>query len=121
MAAEIHGNTGEKGTLKVLSKSGRRLRSTGTASDTRRKAVRVPMLIMYSSLPIGVSAATSATIVPMPTVILTGVPVRGLVLPSEGGSSQSRYIAKTTRVEPMSSVMTTVVRPATAPAEMSVA
>ena len=34
------------------------------------------MLIMYSSLPIGVSAATSATIVPMPTVILTGVPVR---------------------------------------------
>ena len=53
--------------------------------------------------------------------IRSGVPVRGLVLPSHGGSSQSRDIAKTTREVPMSRVMTTVVRPATAPAEISVA
>ena len=54
-------------------------------------------------------------------VMRSGVPVWTLVLPSTGGSSQSRDIAKTTRVAPMSSVMTTVVRPATAPAAMSVA
>ena len=55
------------------------------------------------------------------TQMRSGVPVRGFVLPSHGGSSQSRDIAKTTRVVPMSSVMTTVVKPATAPAEITVA
>ena len=58
---------------------------------------------------------------PMVTVILTGVPVLGLVVPIPLGSSQSRLIANTTRLEPMSRVMTTVVRPATAPALMRVA
>ena len=79
------------------------------------------MLIMNSSLPTGVTAATMATSRPRPTVILSGVPVRRLTLPRPDGSSQSRDIAKTTREVPMSRVMTTVVRPATAPAEMSVA
>ena len=62
-----------------------------------------------------------ATTRPMPIVIRTGVPVRGLVRPIAGGSSQSRDMAKTTRLAPMISVMTTVVRPATAPPAMSVA
>lgn len=62
-----------------------------------------------------------ATTTPTTTVILTGVPVRGLVVPNEAGNSQSRHIANNTREPPMISVMTTVVRPATAPAEMSVA
>jgi hypothetical protein len=56
----------------------------------------------------------------MATVILTGVPV-GVGRAQPAGSSQSRLIAKTTRLAPMSRVMTTVVRPATAPAEMRVA
>ena len=79
------------------------------------------MLTMYSSFPTGVSAATSATPMPIVTVMRSGVPVRWLTLPNFGGSSQSRDIAKITRVAPMSRVMTTVVRPATAPAAMRVA
>ena len=51
----------------------------------------------------------------------SGVPVRWLTRPNRAGSSQSRDIAKSTRVAPMSSVMTTVVSPATAPAAMRVA
>ena len=47
--------------------------------------------------------------------------MRRFTLPRPDGSSQSRDMANTTRVLPMSSVMTTVVRPATAPAEISVA
>lgn len=79
------------------------------------------MLTISSSMPTGVSDATRATPVPRATVIFTGVPVRGFVVPQEAGSSQSRHIANTTRVALMMSVMTTVVRPATAPAEMSTA
>ena len=58
---------------------------------------------------------------PIVMVIRSGVPVRWLTLPEGAGSSQSRDIANSTREAPMSSVMTTVVRPATAPAEISVA
>ena len=54
-------------------------------------------------------------------VMRRGVPVRGFTLPKDAGSNQSRDIANSTREAPMSRVMTTVVRPATAPAEISVA
>ena len=61
---------------------------TGTA--TRKNAKEsVRMLIMNSSLPTGVRAATSATTTPT-MVIRSGVPVRGLVaLPSIGGGGRS--------------------------------
>ena len=54
-------------------------------------------------------------------VMRSGVPVRWFTLAKDAGSSQSRAIAKSTRVAPISRVMTTVVRPATAPAAMRVA
>ena len=58
----------------------------------------------------------------MVIVIRTGVPVLGLVRArTPAGSSPSRLIAKSTRTAPISSVITTVVRPATAPAAISVA
>ena len=57
----------------------------------------------------------------MMRVIRTGVPVLGETWPKRCGSRLSRLIAKVTRTAPISSVITTVVRPATAPAEISVA
>ena len=54
-------------------------------------------------------------------MIRIGVPVRWFTLPRAGGSSQSRDIAKITREAPISRVMTTVVKPATAPAAIRVA
>ena len=92
-----------------------------TPTFTTMNANSVPMLTMNSSVPTGVRAATSATSVPMATVIRSGVPVRWFTFPKAGGSSQSRDIANSTRVAPMSRVITTVVRPATAPAAISVA
>ena len=109
------------GTLNDRFRSGRRLRRIGTAIETRVNAASVPMLTISSSLPIGVSDAISATVAPMMRVILIGVPVRWLVRARRRGSSQSRLIANTTRVAPIISVMTTVIRPATAPAEIKVA
>ncbi len=115
------GSTGTNGTRKARSRSGRLRRRMMTAIDTRVKAASVPMLTISSSLPIGVSEATRAMTVPRVIVMRRGVPVWTLVLPSTGGSSQSRLMAKTTRVAPISSVMMTVVRPATAPAAINVA
>ncbi len=88
---------------------------------TSANAVRVPMLTISSSFPIGVNPATTATTVPTARVIRTGVPERAEVLPNPGGSSRSRLIANSTREVPIRRVITTVVRPATAPAEMRVA
>jgi hypothetical protein len=102
-------------------RSGRRRRRIGTEMDTSVNAASVPMLTISSSLPIGVSSAISATVVPMTTVSSTGVPVRSLVRPSRGGRRWSRDIAKLTLVAPISRVMTTVAKPATAPALMIVA
>ena len=81
----------------------------------------MPMLTISSSLPTGVSEATSATTSPM----LSGEPDRraglGRDVGDGRGSRLSRLIANVTRTAPISSVITTVVRPATAPAEISVA
>ena len=107
--------------MKARLRSGRRERSTGIARETSAKAESVPMLTISSSLPIGVRLAMRATAAPMITVRRTGVPVLGLVRPSHGGSSQSRDIANVTRVAPMIRVITTVIRPATAPAAIRVA
>ncbi len=79
------------------------------------------MLTISSSAPIGVREATRATRAPMISVIRMGVPVRGLVRARLLGSSQSRAMANTTRVAPIISVITTVISPATAPAEINVA
>ena len=54
-------------------------------------------------------------------MITYGVWNLGCTLLSIGGSRWSRDIANTTRAAPIISVSTTVVRPATAPAEISVA
>ena len=121
MTAARIGTTGENGTLNGRLRSGRLRRRTGTAIETRVKAASVPMFTISSSLPIGVSDAVSATSDPMIKVSLIGVPVRGLIRARLLGSSQSRHIAKRTRVAPIISVMTTVVSPATAPPAMSVA
>ena len=85
------------------------------------KAVSVPMLTISSSLPIGVSPATSITITPMTMVITHGVWNFGCTLLSGAGSRWSRDMANTTRLAPIISVSTTVVRPATAPAAIKVA
>ena len=92
-----------------------------TPIDTSTNAVSVPMLTISSSLPIGVSPATSMAKTPMMIVITYGVWNLGCTLLSTGGSRWSRDIANTTRAAPIISVSTTVVRPATAPAAMSVA
>ena len=85
-------------------------------------AASVPMLTISSSVPIGVSEATSATALPMAMVIRSGVPVRGLTLAQDAGAAASHATSRTrTRVAPIISVITTVVSPATAPAEISVA
>ena len=57
----------------------------------------------------------------MVRVIFTGVPVLSLTCAKGRGSSPSRLIANSTRTAPIISVITTVVRPATAPAEINVA
>ena len=101
--------------------SGRLLRSSGTAIDTRVNAASVPMFTISSSLPIGVTPATIATTTPIAIVRRYGVPNFGCVLPSCRGTRWSRLIANTTRAAPIISVSTTVVRPATAPAEINVA
>ena len=54
-------------------------------------------------------------------VISHGVRYFGCTLARPIGSSASRHIAKIRRVAPIIRVSTTVVRPATAPAEISVA
>ncbi len=50
-----------------------------------------------------------------------GVPVFEFTLANGRGSRPSRLIEKNTRTAPIIRVITTVVRPATAPAEISVA
>ncbi len=57
----------------------------------------------------------------MVSVIFTGVPVFGLTCANGRGSRPSRLIANSTRTAPIISVITTVVRPATAPAAIIVA
>ena len=51
----------------------------------------------------------------------TGVPKRGLTLANAGGSSRSRLIAKNTRLWPIIRIIITVVRPISAPTEITVA
>ena len=79
------------------------------------------MFTISSRTPIGVTPATTATITVTRIEMTHGVRNFGWTLASPIGRSASRDIAKMIRVAPIISVRTTVVRPATAPAEMSVA
>ena len=54
-------------------------------------------------------------------MVRTGVPNRGLTLEKAGGSSRSRLMAKNTRLWPSIRIIITVVRPTSAPTEMTVA
>jgi hypothetical protein len=114
------GSSGTPGARKPRSKSGRVRRSTMTPAETRAKANSVPMLTISSSLSIGNTDAGIATSTPTSTVIRTGVPC-GPVLANGRGSNPSRHIAKSTRVCPSTSTITTVVRPASAPIEITLA
>ena len=55
-------------------------RSTGTATETSRKANSVPMLTRSASAPSGTKAAMTRTSAAKISVMRTGVPVRGLTL-----------------------------------------
>ena len=119
MIARI-GSTGTHGTRNPRFRSGRVRRSTITPADTSTNANSVPMLTISSSLSIGNTVAVTATTRPTISVMRTGVPCRP-VLASCVGSSPSRDIANSTRVWPSTSTMTTVVRPASAPIEITLA
>jgi hypothetical protein len=60
-SADRIGTTGEKGTRKGRSRSGRVRRSTGTAADTSTNAKRVPMLTRSASAVSGTKAAMTRT------------------------------------------------------------
>ena len=84
-------------------------------------AKSVPMLTSSASSLSGTNAETRATTTPVVIVTRTGVPVRGLTREKTGGSSWSRDIAKNTRDCPSMRIIMTVVSPARAPSEITVA
>ena len=89
-----------------------------TPIDTSTKANSVPMLTRSASSSSGTNAARTATTTPVMIVIMYGVPYFGCTFASAGGSRWSRLIANSTRDWPSIRIMTTEVRPASAPTEM---
>src|SRR5690606_41249492 len=87
----------------------------------RPDAVSVRTLRAAATMHMGVQPATTATITVTMIEITHGVRRVGWTFASATGSSPSRDIAKMIRVAPMRSVRTTVVSPATAPAEVQAA
>ena len=90
-----------------------------TAAQTITKAKSVPMLVISPRTWIGVKPATIATITPVMIVVMYGVRNFGCTLLTPGGSSWSRLIEKKMRGWLMSITSSTLVMPATAPAETS--
>jgi len=117
MRIGIHGLPG---ILKARGRSGRFLRIIGMEMATSVKADRVPMLTMSESTPMSKKAATSATTAPTTICRAAGVPCLP-VLDRPRGSRPSRLMAKTIRVRPSNSTITTVARPSTMPKLMILA
>src|ERR687887_2656534 len=113
------GMTGPPGTLNGRGASGRFTRSTGTATETITNANSVPMLVISPRIWIGTKAATSATMTHVMIVVIYGVRNRGCTLLTPAGSSWSRLIVKKIRGWLMSMTRSTLVMPATAPADTS--
>ncbi len=80
--------------------SGRVRRSTTTATLTRAKANRVPMLVASASCPSGIAAARTPQNRETIRVLARGVPVLGWTLANTLGTSPSRDMANRMRVWP---------------------
>ncbi len=96
-------------------------RSTGTATDTTTNAASVPMLTRFARSVSGTKPASRATTAVVSAVMTYGVPQRGWTAASRAGSSPSRPIAKPIRPIATMSTRITLVSPATAATEISVA
>ncbi len=94
------GVTGKSATLKVRGMSGRVLRRITTATLTRPKAKRVPMLVASASLPSGMKAARTPQKRETMTTLARGAPVFSSTLAKTLGTRPSRDIAKRMRVWP---------------------
>src|SRR5450631_50348 len=92
-----------------------------TPMATRMNANKVPMLTSSASSDNGTNVEITATATPVVIVVRTGAPVRSFTFEKRGGSSRSRLIAKKTRLWPSIRIIITVVRPISAPTEITVA
>src|SRR5688572_3502322 len=90
-----------------------------TAKQTTTKANSVPMLVISPSTWIGVNPATIETMTPVMIVVMYGVRYLGWTLLTAAGSNWSRLMAKKMRGWLISMTSSTLVIPATAPAETS--
>ena len=109
------GTYGTPGQRKARGRSGRRLRSTTTATDTMVKAARVPMLISSARMLSGITAAIRPNTMPTSQVAKNGVWKRGCTVDRRLGSRPSRDMAKMMRVWPKAITRITVVMPRMAP------
>ena len=97
---------------------------TGAGTGTGRGiggGTGVAMLTSSASSDNDTNVEIRATTTPVVTVVRTGVPVRWFTFEKTGGSRRSRLIAKKTRLWPSIMIIITVVRPMSAPIEITVA
>ena len=99
-AAPMAGNTGENGTRKPRSRSGRVRRSTITPMLVITNANSVPMFTSLAISDSGTNAANAANRMPNVAVMRTGVRRRSEIFAKPRGSRPSRHIANMIRVWP---------------------
>src|SRR5688572_15526751 len=88
-----------------------------TAAHTMTNANSVPILVISPTTWIGVKPAKTATMTPVMMVVMYGVRYLGWTLLTAAGKRPSRLIAKKMRGWLMSMTRSTLVIPATAPAD----
>ena len=105
------GKTGENGTLKGRSMSGRVRRSTMTPMLARTNAKSVPILTSSTMATSGTNAARREIRMPKPIVSLAGVPNRGCACASRRGRVHHGTWRRRFGLAPLLATMDQLLRP----------